>query len=94
MTSIPFPVQTRFTTDQLIDGLVQCIVALCITASIIKHAYLFIADSLISAMLIHPPTPYTTTDTLMDLTQRELMLMVGTKSKLSKEKLIEKLRAD
>ena len=72
--------------QQVEDVLIQCIVVLCITASIFKHAALFVYEfgrKLGTAYYGKPSA-----DSLMALTQRELMAMAGTSRKISKKALV------
>ena len=86
MTPIPFNRTQTIEWQPIEDALIQCIVVLCITASILKHATLFVYDfgRKLGAAYYGKPTA----DSLMTHTQRELMVMAGTHRKISKKALI------
>jgi hypothetical protein len=84
LNSLPPPFQIDW--QKIEDSLVQCIVVLCITASIFKHAALFVYDLGRKVGMAYYGKP--TADSLMAYTQRELMAMAGTSRKISKKALI------
>jgi hypothetical protein len=86
MTTLPFNRPQTIEWQPIEDALIQCIVVLCITASILKHATLFVYNfgRKLGAAYYNQPTA----DSLMTHTQRELMVMAGTRRKLSKQALI------